>query len=440
VLVLVENVPLARDHRLRKQAAALLASQFDVTVICRRDPRNKTCVPGIRVLEYPAPPEGSSLLAFAWEYAYSVTMAAVLTFWAGVRHGFDVLQIASTPDIYFLVAMPCRWFGRPVVFDFRDPSPETYQARFAGHPASGGYSTGGGTYRLLLRLERYSLRVADRVLVVNESLRRMARERGGVDDARIVLVGNGPLLSRVTERPPRSELWADPPDQLAANGQRVQSKLRYLCCWVGMMGPQDRIDLALRAIDHLVHVMKRTDCAFIFVGEGDARHAAQELAAELRIENWVLFTGWLDEEAVFRYLVTADLGLEPNVEDYVSPVKVMEYLAAGLPIVAFDAAETVGLAGDAARYAPKEDVAEMARLIDELIDSPVTRMRIGQIGQARVTDFIAWEHQAGRYIAALTELLRRTRLGRPGRGSTRRGWTRRGWTRRGWTRLAGRSR
>jgi glycosyltransferase involved in cell wall biosynthesis len=431
VLVLVENVPLARDHRLRKQAAALLASQFDVTVICRRDPRNKTCVPGVRVLEYPAPPEGSSLLAFAWEYAYSVTMAAVLTFWAGVRHGFDVLQVASTPDIYFLVAVPCRWFGRPVVFDFRDPSPETYQARFASHPAV----RGGGTYRLLLRLERYSLRVADRVLVVNESLRRMARERGGVDDARIVLVGNGPLSSRITLRPIRSGNLPNGSWGSADRAAGAGPGLRYLCCWVGMMGPQDRVDLALRAIDHLVHVMKRTDCGFIFVGEGDARHAAQELAAELRIENWVQFTGWLDEEAVFTYLATADLGLEPNVEDYVSPVKVMEYLAAGLPIVAFDATETVGLAGDAARYAPKEDVAEMARLIDELIDSPVTRMRIGQIGQARVTDFIAWEHQAGRYIAALTELLRRTRPGRTGPGKTRPGKTRLGRTR-----LAGRSR
>src|ERR1039457_7711915 len=65
VLMLIENVPLARDHRLRKQAAALLASRFEVTVICQRDPRNKACVPGVRVLEYPAPPEGSGLLAFA---------------------------------------------------------------------------------------------------------------------------------------------------------------------------------------------------------------------------------------------------------------------------------------------------------------------------------------------------------------------------------------
>jgi glycosyltransferase involved in cell wall biosynthesis len=393
VLVLIENVPLARDHRLRKQAAELLANGLEVTVICRRDPRNKVCVPGVRVLEYPAPPEGSGLLAFAMEYAYSVVMAAVLTLWAFVRHGFDILQVASTPDIYFLIAAPCRWLGCPVVFDFRDPSPETYEARFG--------SANGATYRALLLLERCSLRAADRVLVVNESLRRMTRQRGGVDDARIVVVGNGPESSRVGRRGARAEL----------KGGR-----RWLCCWVGLIGPQDRVDLALRAIDHLVHVRKRTDCAFIFAGTGEALPAARELALELGIGDWVSFPGWAEEDLVVDYLSTADLGLEPNIEDYVSPVKVMEYLAAGLPVVAFAAEENIRLAGDAARYAAKGDFAAMAEVIDELLDDEASRDQMGQTGQARVREFIGWEHQAVPYVSALMDALGPAAANRSGTG------------------------
>jgi glycosyltransferase involved in cell wall biosynthesis len=322
------------------------------------------------------------LLAFAWEYAYSVVMATVLTLWAFVRHGFDILQVASTPDIYFLVAAPWRWLGRPVVFDFRDPSPETYEARYgSGH---------GATYRALLLLERRSLRAADRVLVVNESLRRMARQRGDVDDARIVVVGNGPVASRVARHAARPEL---------------RQGRRRLCCWVGLIGPQDRVDLALRAVDHLVHVRKRTDCAFVFVGAGEALPAVSQLALELGLGDWVSFPGWAQERLVFDYLSTADLGLEPNTEDYVSPVKVMEYLAAGLPVVAFAAEENVRLAGEAARYAPKGDIATMARLIDELLDDEISRDQMGQIGQDRVREFIGWDHQAGPYVSALLELL-----------------------------------
>jgi glycosyltransferase involved in cell wall biosynthesis len=385
--MLIENVPLARDHRLRKQAAALLASRFEVTVICQRDPRNKTCVPGVRVLEYPAPPEGAGLLAFAAEYGYSVAMAGLLTVWAFFRHGFDILQVASTPDIYFLIAAPCRWLGRPVVFDFRDPSPETYQARYGRRH--------GAMYRALLLLERRSLRAADCVLVVNESLRQMARQRGGVDDARIVLVGNGPAASRAIRLPARPELRQGRP---------------RLCCWVGLIGPQDRVDLALAAVDHLVHVRKRTDCTFVFVGAGEALPAARQQVADLGLGDWVSFPGWAQEELVFDYLSTADVGLEPNTEDYVSPVKVMEYLAAGLPVVAFSAEENIRLAGKAAWYAPKGNITAMARLIDELLDDEVSRGRMGRIGQNRVKEFIAWDHQAGPYVVALAGL-----LGRPSR-------------------------
>jgi glycosyltransferase involved in cell wall biosynthesis len=172
-----------------------------------------------------------------------------------------------------------------------------------------------------------------------------------------------------------------------------------------LIGPQDRVDLALRAVDHLVHVRKRTDCAFAFVGAGEALPAARQLVVELGIGDWVSFPGWAQEELVFDYLSTADLGLEPNMEEYVSPVKVMEYLAAGLPVVAFAAEENVRLAGEAARYAPKGNITAMARLIDELLDDDASRDQMGRIGQNRVKEFIAWDHQAGPYVSALVELL-----------------------------------
>ena len=172
------------------------------------------------------------------------------------------------------------------------------------------------------------------------------------------------------------------------------------------MGPQDQVDLALRAIAYLVHDLGRTDCAFTFVGTGEELPAVRRLAAELDINDWVNFPGFVEEEElVFDYLSTADIGIEPNTEDYVSGVKVMEYLAAGLPVIAFEAEETVHLAGEAARYAPKGDVAAMARLIDELLDDPAARDEMGHIGQRRAKEFIAWEHQAERYVSTIRELI-----------------------------------
>ena len=285
-------------------------------MICRRDPGNDV-VPGVRVLDYPAPADGTTKLGFVWEYLYSVVMAGLLTVRAMVSGGVDVVQVSSTPDIYFLLTAPLRLLGRKVVFDFKDLSPEIFEARYA--------RTDGLMYKLLKRCERASLRSADHVVAVNGAVRGIAMRRGGVPATAITIVGNGPRLAQTTRREPRPELRRGYP---------------HLAVLVGMMGPQDGIDIAVRAVGHLVHTIGRTDCAFTFVGVGDAVADAERLVTELALEPWVSFPGWAEQDEVFTYLCTADIGLEPNLEGFVTPVKAMEYMAFGLPFVAFDVAET----------------------------------------------------------------------------------------------------
>jgi glycosyltransferase involved in cell wall biosynthesis len=204
------------------------------------------------------------------------------------------------------------------------------------------------------------------------------------------VVGNGPRLNSTYRRPPRPEL---------------KCGKTFLCCWLGLMGPQDRLDLALRAVDHLIHVIGRADCHFAFVGDGESKDPAERLAAQLGIANWVSFPGWANQEEAFAYLSTADLGLEPNLEEIVSPVKGMEYMAFALPFVSFDVAETRALAGGAAAYAPHGDVARFATLIDELLGDPGRRAELGRAGRRLVEDRLAWDRQEGAYLGVYDRLL-----------------------------------
>ena len=329
VVLVIENIALARDHRLRKQATALLAAGARVSVVCRRDPGNADCVPGVRVLDYPAPREGAGKVDFLLEYAYSLVMAAWAVLRIFVRQGFDVLQVSSTPDIYFTLAAPYRLLGRRVIFDFKDLSPETYQARYG--------RTDGFFYRTLLWMERASLRTADHVLVVNDALREIAQQRGGVVPEHITLVGNGPPLAAIDPRPARAEL---------------RGPWRHLCVWVGFISPQDHLDLAIRAMAQL-RELGRTDCGLVVIGVGDAVPDLEQLVAELDLADQVTFTGWRDPAEVAEYLATADLGIEPGIEHFVSPVTAMEFMAAGLPFVAFDVRETRALAERPQRTRPR---------------------------------------------------------------------------------------
>ena len=380
VLLMVENVSLARDVRLPKHATALADAGMQVTVICPRDPGNYD-VPGVRVLDYPAPAEGGSKLSFVREYLYSLAMAGMQTLRVLVRGGIDVVQISSTPDIYFLLAIPLRLLGRTVIFDFTDLSPEIYSARYR--------RTDGLMYRLLTGLERASLRTAHHVVAVNGAVRDVATGRGGVRPARVTIVGNGPRLNDVRLRPARTDL---------------RRGHRHLAVLAGMMGPQDGIDLAVQAVDHVVHTLGRTDCAFAFVGTGDAVPDAERAVRDRGLEPWVSFPGWVTRAELAEYLSTADIGLEPNVEGFVTPVKVMEYMAYGLPFVAFDVTETRRVAAGAAALVPPGDVTAFAHGIDDLLADPDHRAALGRAGRRAVEQSLAWEHQRVTYVALVDEL------------------------------------
>jgi glycosyltransferase involved in cell wall biosynthesis len=374
VVLLVENLPIARDHRLRKQAAALVASGIAVTVICRRDPEN-ALVPGITLREYRAPVDALSKFGYLREYGWSLLMAAWQILRCLFAEGFDVLQVASTPDIYFFITVPMRLLGKVVVFDARDLSPEIYARR---------YGRDGGVVLTVLRaLERASYRSCDHVLAVNDSVSAIAQQRGRVPAAQVTVVGNGPVLGDVRSAGPR---------------QGTSASGGLTCCWIGLMGPQDGVDLGLRAVAHLVHARHRTDTQFVFAGTGDALPDLQALTRELRIEEWVSFPGWLDSDGVVALLQKADVGLEPNLEDFVSPVKVMEYMVYGLPTVAFDLRETRKIVGPAALFAPPGDIEAFAGCLETLLSDASARLRLGALGRARIENTFSWEHQERHYL------------------------------------------
>jgi glycosyltransferase involved in cell wall biosynthesis len=85
--------------------------------------------------------------------------------------------------------------------------------------------------------------------------------------------------------------------------------------------------------------------------------------------------------------------------------KTMEYMAFGLPVVAFDLRETRVSAADAAHYVRPNDVEEYARAVAELLDDPARRTEMGRQGRERVVHHLAWEHQREGYLRVFDELV-----------------------------------
>ena len=174
------------------------------------------------------------------------------------------------------------------------------------------------------------------------------------------------------------------------------------------MGPQDGVDIAVRAADVIVREFGRDDIAFTLIGSGDSYDELVALRDELNLQGHVEFTGRAPDELVTKIMSTADAGLSPDPKNPLNDVstmnKTMEYMAFELPVVAFDLRETRVSAQDAAVYATPNDVHEYAKALVALLDDEAARAQLGKLGRARVEDELAWSHQERAYLGVYQRL------------------------------------
>jgi glycosyltransferase involved in cell wall biosynthesis len=379
VAVIVENVALGVDTRLRKQVDDLLAAGVQLSVVTMRDDDNARYrdQPGLTIYEYPAPSQPSGPVGYVGEYLQSFGWASWFLLRLRLRGRIDVLQICQPPDIYFPLAWVLRWAGTRILVDQRDLMPELLANRYDEPP------------KLMLKalhwLERRTQRVAHHSLTVNSYLKDRMVAAGAKPDT-VSLVYNGPVLARTA---------------VAVAEPSLRGEHRYMVCWAGKMGRQDRVDLVVKVAEHVVRELGREDCGFVVLGDGECLEELRELTRELGLERWITFPGWLPEGELFSYLATADLGIDTSLQVEVSPVKVMEYMAQGLPVVCFDLQESKLLAEGAGVFTTAGDIPEIAEKVVELLDDPTSRKQLGDTGRRLIAEQLAWERQTPTYLRAI---------------------------------------
>jgi glycosyltransferase involved in cell wall biosynthesis len=391
ILIIVQNLPVPFDRRVWLECRSLTRAGYQVAVVCPKGPGDPSheVIDGVQIYKYRPYSPGGGAVTFFLEYAYSFLATLVLSLKA-VRGGrFGAVQSCNPPDIFWPIGLLFRlWHGSRFVFDHHDLCPETFESRF---PEGSPLLYGG-----LRFLERRTTRLADHVISTNESYRRLVMDRDRVKPGRVTVVRTGP-----------------DPDKLKAAGA-VPSLRRgraHLAAYIGVMGPQDGVDIVLNMAHFVVNTLKRTDISFTLIGSGDCFSELVALRDRLDLRDFVEFTGRAPDEAVKDILSTADIGLSPDPKNPLNDVstmnKTMEYMAFGLPVLAFDLRETRASAAEAGAYATPNDVEEMARMLVDLIDDEPRRRTMGSAGRRRIEQKLAWSHQEPHYLSVYDRLLGR---------------------------------
>ena len=393
VLIIVQNLPVPFDRRVWLECNALTAAGYDVTVVCpkgKNDPSHQI-LDGVTLLKYRPYAPGGRAVGFVMEYAYSFLATARLVLSARRRGPFDVVQACNPPDIFWPIA---RWLrrrdGSRFVFDHHDLCPELFDSRF---PEGKQLPRRG-----LVALERATFRTADHVVSTNASYAEIALRRGDKRPANVTVVRTGPDPERLRRR-----------ETVPA----LRRGRKHLVAYIGVMGPQDGVDLAIRAAAHVVHDLCREDVSFTFMGAGDCYDEIVALRDTLGLRDYVELPGRVPDETVIDVLSTADVGLSPDpknpLNDLSTMNKTLEYMAFGMPVVAFDLKETRVSANGAGRYVASGDVVAYARAIVALLDDAEKREDMGREGRLRIEKELGWPHQRDAYVGVYDRLVGRTR-------------------------------
>ncbi len=350
-------------------ARALAARGHQVTIACgsyaggstgltagfehgRREGR----VGPFQVVEFDIPcanamPLGTRGRAFL-HYAWAATGLAL-------RQPWDLVVASSTP---LTVAVPAllarRLRGTPFVFEIRDPWPELPRAMAIGHP---------WLWSAMDWLADRSCRRAAAVIALSDGIAATALAHGATAEA-VHVIPNGCDLDLFG---PQVAPWRPP---------QAQSQ-ELLAIYAGAHGPANHLDTLLDAAAWLRDRGERR-LRLLLAGDGADKPRLAARAAAMRLPN-LDFLEALPKRRLAALLAGSQVGLHcaapvPEFAEWTAPNKVMDYLAAGLPVVSTQPGMVSRLLAGEARgpcgvVVPPGDGAALGAALLHLVGDPARR-------------------------------------------------------------------
>jgi len=256
---------------------------------------------------------------------------------------------------------------------------------------------------LARKLEARVFRAADRVCVVTGVLGDMLVDQG-VERERLLVTPNGVHLERYEYADRRAVRAAARRDLgLAPAMETAEDEL--VLGFVGYYRDWHRLDLAIDAL--AAPELRRA--RLVLVGDGPVRGELERRAADRGVAGRVHFAGRRPHDAIPHLLPAFDVALVPAINPYASPLKLHEYMAAGLASIAPDQMNLREVLTDGADalLVPPGDGDALRAALARLAGDPALRERLGARARATVRERdLTWRGNARRVVAAAREVLR----------------------------------
>ena len=369
--------------RILEEARILQQQGHAVTIVTYRNGQD---VPGIRI---------ERTLPIPWRKGYEVGasrhkiafdgLLGLKTLQLLARERFDVIHAHLHEGA--LLGIAVRRIARvPVVFDLQGSlTAEMLDHRFLRENSP--FRPG------LVKLETFIDHAASMVFTSSSHARRLLLEQFGCKPDRVQA-----LPDCVNTEAFRPRAFHNAKELEALRDQLGIPACRRLIVYLGLLAEYQGVGLLLEAMQQLVQ--NRQDVHLLLMGFPNVVQYRQR-AIDLGIADYVTLTGRVPYGDAPAYLALGDVAAAPKMSLTEGAGKLLNYMAVGLPVVAFDtpvAREYLALDGI---YAKPGDVNSLSQCLDSALPGLGQAGRYAQAGQRlrqRAVQSFGWE-SAGRQIA-----------------------------------------
>lgn len=166
---------------------------------------------------------------------------------------------------------------------------------------------------------------------------------------------------------------------------------RKVVVYLGLLSYYQGIDCLLEAIPQVLRMNERVH--FLIMGYPDVKGYSKR-ADQLGITGHVTFTGRIPYSKAPSYLALGDLAVSPKLAETESNGKLYNYMACGLPTVAFDTPVNREILGDLGLYATLGDASSLAATISDAISDEAILADLGEKLRERAVKHFSWENTA----------------------------------------------
>jgi glycosyltransferase involved in cell wall biosynthesis len=372
------------DPRVIREAEAAVDGGFEVDFLALRKPGSSSVetIRGVRVIRLnQSKYRGGGHLNYILAYLMFFVRCFISTTVFFLRRRYRVIHINNMPDFLVFTSIIPRLCGAKVILDIHDPMPNTFASKFNGRD-------GGFFYNLLLWQERISAAYCNQVITVHEPVRDGILVKHGLAQNSVEVIAN----------------FADESLFPLQKSFEVNGKIRFV--FHGTIIERSGLRLLMEA---LANVRNKDRILVKIIGEGDFSQTLTAMIHSMQLENVVTFDNHsYPVHEIVHMIGDCNVGLVPleisSLTQYALPLKLIEYISLGLPVVTVrNEAISYYLGKHDCMFFEGNSPASLTAVLDRISDDPTILYHFRERSIALRGRF-SWKNERRKYVVLLKRL------------------------------------